>query len=60
VRWRLAQRGGQWTLGTILVHDKPVDDPLASGILALRSTGDGRTVWPPAVEGKQVGRKPAG
>ena len=37
LRWQLEKRGGRWTLGTLFVHDKPVDAPLASGIVALSS-----------------------
>ena len=44
LRWQLQQRGGRWTLGTLFVHDKPVDSALASGLLALRSTSGGREI----------------
>ncbi len=54
LRWQLQQRGGRWTLGTLFVHDKPVDSALASGLLALRSTSGGREIWPAATDGERT------
>ena len=59
LRWQLEKRCGHWTLGTLFVHDKPVDAPLASGILALRNVTSQQVFWPAATEGKQLDERSA-
>ncbi len=59
LRWQLEKRGSHWTLGTLFVHDKPVDAPLASGILALRNVTSQQVFWPAATEGKQLDERSA-
>ena len=59
LRWQLEKRGGRWTLGTFFVHDKPVDAPLASGILALNNIASRQLLWPAATEAKQLDERSA-
>ena len=59
LRWQLEKRGGRWTLGTLFVHDKPVDAPLASGILALSNIASRQVFWPAATEAKQLDERSA-
>jgi hypothetical protein len=54
LRWQLEKRGGGWTLGTLFLHGKPVDAPLAAGILALDDISRRRFFWPAATEAKQL------
>ena len=59
LRWQLEKRGGRWTLGTLFVHDKPVDAPLASGILALSNVTSRQVLWPAATEAQQLDERSA-
>ena len=59
LRWQLEKRGGRWTLGTLFVHDKPVDAPLASGVLALNNIAARQLLWPAATEARQVDERSA-
>jgi hypothetical protein len=59
LRWQLEKRGGRWTLGTLFVHDKPLDAPLASGIVALSNIASRQVFWPAATEGKQLDERSA-
>ncbi len=59
LRWQLEKRGGHWTLGTLFVHDKPVDAPLASGVLALNNITSRQILWPAATEAKQLDERSA-
>jgi hypothetical protein len=59
LRWQLEKRGGRWTLGTLFVHDKPVDAPLAAGIMALNNIKSGQVFWPAAAEAKQLDERSA-
>ena len=59
IRWQLEKRGGRWTLGTLFVHDKPVDAPLASGIPALSNSTSRQVLWPAATEAKQLDERSA-
>ena len=59
LRWQLEKRGGRWTLGTLFVHDKPVDAPLASGIVALSNINSGRVCWPAATNARQLDERSA-
>jgi outer membrane protein assembly factor BamB len=59
LRWQLEKRGGRWTLGTLFVHDKPVDAPLASGIVALSNIASRQVSWPAATEAKQLDERSA-
>lgn len=59
LRWQLEKRDGRWTLGTLFVHDKPVDAPLASGVLALNNIASRQLLWPAATEAKQLDERSA-
>jgi hypothetical protein len=59
LRWQLERRGGRWSLGTLLVHDKPVDSPLTSGILALNNTASRQISWPAVTEARQLDERSA-
>ncbi len=54
LRWQVEKRGGRWVLGTLYVHDKPLDAPLASGMLALSNTTSRQVFWPAASEVRQL------
>jgi hypothetical protein len=59
LRWQLEKRGNRWALGTLFVHDKPVDAPLASGVLALNNITSRQILWPAATEAKQLDERSA-
>ena len=59
LRWQLEKRCGHWTLGTLFVHDKPLDAPLASGIVALSNVTSRQVFWPAATEAKQLDKRSA-
>ena len=53
VKWELLRTTSGWALGTILLHDKAVEQPASKGILALRNVKTGEVRWLPA---SQVGK----
>jgi hypothetical protein len=45
IRWEFLHTTNGWALGTILLHDKVVEQPLSDGILALRNVNTGEVRW---------------
>jgi hypothetical protein len=54
VRWELQRTPNGWALGTILFHDKPVEQSATKGLLALRNLKSGEVRWLAASQGEKV------
>jgi len=60
VRWELQRTPNGWALGTILFHDKPVEQSATKGLLALRNLKSGEVRWLAASRGEKVAPRTAG
>ena len=60
VRWELQRTPKGWALGTILFHDKPVEQSATKGLLALRNLKSGEVRWLAASQGEKVDPRTAG
>jgi len=60
VRWELQRTPKGWALGTILFHDKPVEQSATKGVLALRNLKSGEVRWLAASQGEKVDPRTAG
>ena len=54
LRWELERRAGGWSLGRVLLHEKPVDRAISQGVLCLHQTDTDEDLWLPAAEAIQV------
>lgn len=54
LRWELPRTPNGWALGTISLHEKPVEQPATRGLLALRNLESGDVRWLAASQGEQV------
>ena len=59
LRWELERRTAGWSLGRLLLHGKPVDQPLSQGVLCLHQTDLDEDLWLPASEARQVNGRTA-
>lgn len=59
LRWELQQQAGGWTLGQVLLHGKPVDSPLNSGVIGLHPRNNSGDIWLKASTAVQVGNRTA-
>jgi hypothetical protein len=57
--WELQRRAQGWALGTAALRGKPADEPLASGVLALRHRGTGKLVWLAASDARRLDERSA-
>jgi hypothetical protein len=54
VRWELQRTPAGWALGTLSLHDKPVEQAATKGLLALRNVNSGEVRWLAASQGEKV------
>ncbi|MCX6878158.1 MAG: LamG domain-containing protein [Verrucomicrobia bacterium] len=53
--WELWRGEHGWTLGQISLHGKPLENPAAAGVLALRDRQSGELRWLPADHAERLG-----
>jgi len=53
--WELWRGEHGWSLGQISLNGKPLENPAASGILALRDVKSGEVRWLPADQAERIG-----
>ena len=53
--WELQRNEYGWSLGQISLKEKPLENPAASGILALRNLKTGEVCWLPAGKLERIG-----
>ncbi|MBE3038578.1 MAG: hypothetical protein IMZ62_07185 [Chloroflexi bacterium] len=59
VRWELQRTPNGWALGTVLYHDKPVEQSATKGLLALRNLKSGEVRWLAASQGEKLDTRTA-
>ena len=59
VKWELAKTADGWSLGTMALHGKPVEQPALKGLLALRNLKSGEVRWLAASKGEKTGPQTA-
>ncbi|MCL5096156.1 MAG: LamG domain-containing protein [Candidatus Omnitrophica bacterium] len=59
LRWELDRRGSGWTLGHVFFHDKPVDEAMSRGVLALREIDTDDELWLCAADARQLDERTA-
>ena len=57
--WELHRRAQGWALGTAALRGKPADEPVASGVFALRHRGTGKLLWLAASDAKRLDERSA-
>ncbi|MGD0090372.1 MAG: hypothetical protein ABSE73_10680 [Planctomycetota bacterium] len=57
--WELWRGERGWSLGQISLNGKPLENPVASGILALRDVKTGEVRWLPADQAERLGPRAA-
>ena len=53
LRWELSRTQSGWALGGLFFHEKPVEQPVTKGMLALRNPKSGEVRWLAASAGEQ-------
>ena len=59
LKWELLRTTNGWTLGTISLRQKPVEQPATHGLLAVRHLQSGEVRWLAASQGEKVGPRTA-
>lgn len=59
VQWELQREAGGWALGQVLLHGKPVDNPLLLGVICLHPQNNSGDVWLLAANAVQVDSRTA-
>jgi hypothetical protein len=59
VKWELLRMPNGWTLGTISLHAKPVEQPATKGLLALRNIKSGEVRWLAASQAEKINPRTA-
>jgi len=59
LRWELVKESNGWCLGTISLHEKPVEQSATQGLLALRNVKSGEVRWLAAAQGEKTGPRHA-
>jgi hypothetical protein len=54
VRWELSRTEAGWSLGGISLHQKPLEQPITNGLLALRNLKTTEVRWVAASEGEKT------
>ena len=57
--WELQRRAKGWALGTAALRGKPADEPVASGVFALRHRGSGKLLWLAASDARRLDERSA-